>query len=64
MASGSSFQSAQEQGPRETTKTLEISAKITQIYISPKSREGAKAISKDLFQYSKTHERFIAEAKV
>lgn len=40
---GSSLQSAQEQGPRETTKTLEISAKITEIYISPKSREEGKA---------------------
>lgn len=60
---GHSLQSAQEQGPRETTKTLEISAKV-KIYISPKSREGGKTISKDSFQYSRTHERFIAEAKI
>lgn len=45
--SGSSLQSAQEQGPRETTKTLEISAKITKIYVSLKSREGGKAVRKD-----------------
>lgn len=44
---GRSLQSAQEHGPRETTKTLEISAKIPKIYKSLKSREAGKAISKD-----------------